>query len=117
MAGYLTTHVLDTSAGRPAEGMRIELYRIEGEARTLIRTTTTNADGRTDGAMLPEDEFVRGVYELIFHIGDWLDAAGAPGEAPRFLDLAPIRFGMAEDGHYHVPLIFAPHGYSTYRGS
>lgn len=117
MAGYLTTHVLDTTAGRPAEGMRIELHRIEGDARTLVRTAATNADGRTDGPMLREDEFATGVYELTFHIGAWLDAAGAPGKAPRFLDLAPIRFGMAEDSHHHVPLLFSPHGYSTYRGS
>lgn len=117
MAGYLTTHVLDTAAGRPAAGMRIDLHRIEGETRTLVRTMATNADGRTDGPILRQDEFVRGIYELTFHIGAWLDAAGAPAETPRFLDLAPIRFGMAQDSHYHVPLLFSPHGYSTYRGS
>lgn len=117
MAGYLTTHVLDTARGCPAEGLRIELYRIEGEARSLIETLTTNADGRTDAQILPTDAFATGVYELVFHAGDYLDKTGTPPESPRFLDVIPIRFGMSEASHYHVPLLLSPFGYSTYRGS
>ncbi len=117
MTGYLTTHVLDTARGCPAEGVAIDLYRIEGEARTHLRRLTTNADGRTDAQILPECEFATGVYELVFHAGDYLDASGAPGESPRFLDTIPLRFGMAEAAHYHVPLLLSPYGYSTYRGS
>lgn len=117
MAGYLTTHVLDTARGCPAEGLRIELYRIEGEARSLIETLTTNADGRTDAQILPADAFATGVYELVFHAGDYLDKTGTPPESPRFLDVIPIRFGMSEASHYHVPLLLSPFGYSTYRGS
>lgn len=117
MAGYLTTHVLDTARGCPAAGMRIELYRIEGEARLHLRSVVTNADGRTDEQILPAPEFVPGCYELVFHAGDYLEACGAPGESPRFLNLIPIRFGMAERAHYHVPLLLSPYGYSTYRGS
>ncbi|MGX0903963.1 5-hydroxyisourate hydrolase [Roseovarius sp. MBR-79] len=117
MTGYLTTHVLDTARGCPAEGLRIELYRIEDERRTHLRTLMTNADGRTDGQILPAEEFATGVYELVFHAGAYLDACGTPPETPRFLDVIPIRFGMSEASHYHVPLLLSPFGYATYRGS
>ena len=117
MAGYLTTHVLDTARGRPAAGMTVELYRIEGEKRSLVRALQTNADGRTDQPILPEAEFETGTYELVFHAGDYIDARFSPPDSPRFLDEVPIRFGMSEAVHYHVPLLVSPFGYSTYRGS
>lgn len=118
MPGYLTTHVLDTARGCPAEGLEIELFRIEGDARHSLRRLSTNADGRTDSQMLPEDEFETGIYELVFHVGAYLDRSGTPPpETPRFLDLVPLRFGMSEQAHYHVPLLLSPFGYSTYRGS
>jgi len=117
MGGYLTTHVLDTARGQPAAGMRIELIRIFGERRNHVAEAVTNADGRTDGPILPEADFATGSYELVFHVGDWLAASGVAGEHPRFLDQVPIRFGMAEAVHYHVPLLISPYGYSTYRGS
>ena len=117
MTGYLTTHVLDTARGCPAQGLKIELYRIEGEARTHLRSLMTNADGRTDEQILPAEEFQIGTYELIFHCGDYLDANGTPAEEPRFLNVVPLRFGMSEAAHYHVPLLLSPFGYSTYRGS
>ncbi len=117
MAGYLTTHVLDTARGCPAAGMHIELYRIDGKAREFIHAMTTNSDGRTDQQILPESEFRTGSYELVFHVGAYLDATGTPPESPRFLDEVPIRFGMSQADHYHVPLLISPFGYSTYRGS
>lgn len=117
MTGYLTTHVLDTARGCPAHGLKIELFRITDEARALIKTLVTNADGRTDEQILPADKFETGVYELVFHAGAYLDATGTPPEDPRFLDVIPIRFGMSEASHYHVPLLLSPFGYSTYRGS
>lgn len=117
MAGYLTTHVLDTARGRPAEGLKIDLYRIDGDKRHHIHSLVTNEDGRTDTQILPESEFVLGTYELVFHAGAYLDAHGAPAENPRFLDVIPLRFGMSEAVHYHVPLLLSPFGYSTYRGS
>lgn len=117
MAGYLTTHVLDTARGLPAEGLKIDLYRIEGASRAHLRSLVTNDDGRTDEQILPEAEFATGVYELVFHAGAYLDATGAAPEAPRFLDVIPLRFGMSEASHYHVPLLLSPFGYSTYRGS
>jgi len=117
MLGYLTTHVLDTALGVPAKGLMIALYRLAGEERSLLKTLVTNDDGRTDEQILPEAEFAIGTYELVFHAGDYLDAVGAVPESPRFLDQVPIRFGMSEHSHYHVPLLLSPFGFSTYRGS
>lgn len=117
MAGYLTTHVLDTARGCPARGLTIDLYRIDGEDRMHLKTLATNSDGRTDEQILPENEFATGVYELVFHAGAYLDATGTPPETPRFLDVIPLRFGMSQAAHYHVPLLLSPFGYSTYRGS
>ncbi len=117
-AGWLTTHVLDTARGCPAAGLRVRLYRIEGEAREPLAEAVTNADGRTDSPILPKGQFAPGVYELVFEAGAYLDALGAPPEAPRFLGEIPIRFGISDPGaHYHVPLLLSPFGYSTYRGS
>ncbi|MEV8468386.1 hydroxyisourate hydrolase [Fluviibacterium sp. DFM31] len=117
MPGYLTTHVLDTARGCPAHGLKIELFRIDGDSRKLMREMATNNDGRTDEQILPPTEFQIGIYELVFHVGAYLDACGVPAESPRFLDQIPLRFGMSEPSHFHVPLLLSPFGYSTYRGS
>lgn len=117
MAGYLTTHVLDTARGCPASGMTIELFKLDGETRRSLKTLVTNDDGRTDEQILPAAEFEIGTYELVFHAGAYLDAIGTPPEEPRFVDVIPLRFGMSEASHYHVPLLLSPFGYSTYRGS
>ena len=117
MPGYLTTHVLDTARGRPAEGMEIVLFRLDGTGRTELARMRTNQDGRTDRQILPEADFATGTYELEFHAGAWMDATGVDPESPRFLDVIPIRFGMSQDDHYHVPLLVSPYSYSTYRGS
>ncbi|MBK4218167.1 hydroxyisourate hydrolase [Paracoccus caeni] len=117
MPGYLTTHVLDTARGLPAEGMEVVLFRLDGGQRTELARLTTNSDGRTNRQILPEADFAQGIYELEFHAGDWMDATGIAPESPRFLDVIPIRFGMSKDDHYHVPLLVSPFGFSTYRGS
>lgn len=116
--GYLTTHVLDTARGCPATGLAIDLYRIDGDTRVHLARKVTNDDGRTDAPILPQGQFATGTYELEFHAGAYLDATGTQPEAPRFLDIVPIRFGISDAGaHYHVPLLLSPFGYSTYRGS
>jgi 5-hydroxyisourate hydrolase len=114
--GFLTTHVLDTARGVPAAGLRVTLDRLSGGGRERVAEAVTNADGRTDAALLPRERFAPGVYELTFHAGDYLRAAGAALTDPPFLGEVPVRFGM-EAGHYHVPLLLSPFGYSTYRGS
>lgn len=116
--GRLTTHVLDTATGRPAAGLAIELVAIEGDERRAIKSVVTNHDGRVDAPLLSGDELQVGVYELIFYAGAYLSASGQPLTDPPFLDVIPIRFGIADSSaHYHVPLLISPYSYSTYRGS
>jgi 5-hydroxyisourate hydrolase len=117
--GRLSTHVLDTVNGRPAADVTIELSRQSTPGTwALVKTTVTNADGRTDAPLLTGDAFTVGHYQLRFHIGAYFAKAGVKTAAPAFLDVVPIEFTLAEpDGHYHVPLLASPWAYSTYRGS
>lgn len=130
MSGRLTTHVLDLSQGIPAAGMTLQLWRIEDGTSRLLREDVTNSDGRLDQPLLEGAEFIPGSYELLFRAGDYFrgspgtaagidhGAAGLLESAPLFLDEIPIRFYITDpEGHYHVPLLAAPGGYSTYRGS
>lgn len=111
MSGYLTTHVLDTARGRPARGLKVELFRLEGGGRERLKTLTTNADGRTDEPLLERERFGRGTYEIVFHVGEYFGGAGFLGEVP-------VRFSVEEpEEHYHVPLLVSPYSYTTYRGS
>ena len=117
MAGKLSTHVLDTVSGKPAGGMRVQLYWIEPHAEVLLRATVTNADGRTDGPMIDGERFSAGTYKLVFHVGEYFAHLNHP-DAKRFLDCVPLVF-IIEDATqgYHVPLLVSPWAYSTYRGS
>ncbi len=116
--GKLSTHVLDTARGRPAAGLTVELYRLEGERPKRLGTFTTNRDGRTERPLLEGEEMVAGVFELVFHAGAYFATSGLTLPEPAFLDLIPIRFGVANpEANYHVPLLLSPYGYSTYRGS
>lgn len=118
MAGYLTTHILDTARGVPAAGIPIALFRLNGTTRTKIAESVTNIDGRTDSPILPVDAFAPGLYELVFFCSDYLSAHGLAQGELTFLGEIPIRFGMEDAAaHYHVPLLLSPYGYSTYRGS
>ena len=115
---HLSTHVLDTARGIPAKGVKIELHRIENGARRRVATGVTNADGRIAAPLISGYLLEIGVYELVFHAGDYLRSAGLPVSEPAFLDQVIVRFGVAElNRDYHVPLLLSPFGYSTYRGS
>jgi 5-hydroxyisourate hydrolase len=110
MSGRLTTHVLDTAHGRPAAGIPIELARLDGDRRELLRTLRTNADGRTDEPLLAGGELRAATYELVFDVSGQFDDG--------FLDRVPVRFTIEDaEAHYHVPLLVSPWSYSTYRGS
>ena len=114
MHGKLSTHVLDLTTGRPAAGMRIELWNHDGK-HTMLKAVTTNADGRTDEPLLASSELVVGSYELIFFVKDYFVTHL---EDSPFLDRVPVRFAIADAAaNYHVPLLVTPWGYNTYRGS
>jgi 5-hydroxyisourate hydrolase len=108
--------VLDTAAGRAAAGVRVVLWRLSGGEARLFEGIT-NADGRLDRPLLTGADFALGTYRLDFHVGDYFRTNGAALADPAFLDVIPIRFGIATHAHYHVPLLVAPYGYTTYRGS
>ncbi|WNS46973.1 hydroxyisourate hydrolase [Paenibacillus sp. MMS20-IR301] len=130
MSGRLTTHVLDLAQGKPAAGMPLQLWRLGGGAPVLLREAVTNSDGRLDAPLLAGEELLAGTYELLFMAGDYFrECRSAAGEAAAvtaaanragglFLEHIPIRFSILDPAeHYHVPLLVAPGGYSTYRGS
>ena len=118
MPAKLSTHVLDTAHGCPAQGMQIELWSRAGDKSMLIKTVQTNADGRTDAPLLQADEMKTGEYELVFHVGDYFARKVSDTSKARFLDKVPVRFGIADANvSYHVPLLCSPWAYSTYRGS
>jgi len=116
--GRLSTHVLDTHAGRPAVGIAVELYELAGDRYYQLTTAVTNADGRTDQPLIGGRPLPMGRYELRFSVGDHFRSRGIEAGDPPFLDIVPLRFSIAEpEGHYHVPLLCSPWSYSTYRGS
>jgi hydroxyisourate hydrolase len=118
MPGKISTHVLDTSLGRPAAGMRVECFQLVGDRSTRVAQGTTNADGRLPELLVAEDGLPLGIYELRFHAGAYFQTTSPGLPDPSFLDLVPVRFGVAEAmGSYHVPLLVSPWAYSTYRGS
>lgn len=116
-SGRLTTHVLDTANGRPARGLRLTLSVLTGSGATLLKTLFTNDDGRCDAPLLEGEALVPGWYEIVFDVGAYFAGKGVPPEAG-FLGEVPVRFQVTDaSAHYHVPLLVAPYGYSTYRGS
>ncbi len=113
----LTTHVLDVYSGKPGKGILVELFYINNSERKKLISTKLNDDGRADSPLAKGDNFVKGKYELVFHIGDYFKNASSASDVP-FLDDVVIRFGISDPSeHYHVPLLVSPWSYSTYRGS
>ncbi|HEY0585847.1 MAG TPA: hydroxyisourate hydrolase [Pseudoduganella sp.] len=116
--GKLSTHVLDITQGKPGAGVKVKLFRVEGSTKVLLKTDTTNQDGRCETPLLTGGEVVAGKYELVFAAGDYFAAQGVALPEPRFVDEVIIAFGIADaDANYHVPIVVSPWAYSTYRGS
>ena len=116
--GKLSTHVLDTAAGKPASGVKVELFRLHGGKTGLLKSVVTNADGRTDELLLDAEEMQVGQYALVFWVADYFEAIGAELADPPFLDRVPLHFSVSDiEQGYHVPLLISPWSYSTYRGS
>ena len=114
MPAKLSTHVLDLTTGRPAAGMRIELWNLDGKPH-LLKAATTNADGRTDAPLLEAAEMAVGRFELLFFVKDYFVTHHR--DSP-FLDRVPVRFAIADaSASHHVPLLVTPWAYQTYRGS
>lgn len=114
----ISTHVLDTSRGGPAQGIAVELHFVKGAERRLIAATTTNADGRTDAPLASGGRLETGVYELSFHAADYFHRVGVALPHPPFFGVIVVRIGVADpEDDYHVPLLLSPFAYSTYRGT
>lgn len=117
-SGRLTTHVLDTLSGKPAAGVRISFEAPQGEGWRVIKSVTTNVDGRTDQPLLAGETMAAGRYRIVFHVGEYFARLGVPVTQPPFLDQVPVEFAVADPkANYHVPLLVTPWSYSTYRGS
>jgi 5-hydroxyisourate hydrolase len=118
MSGGLSTHVLDTAHGRPAAGVRVDVYHRDGDMRARVLSSVTDADGRCATLLPPKRKFTPGVYELDFWIGEYYARLGNTSGDPAFLGVVTVRFGVYDvDAKHHVPLLVSPFGYSTYRGS
>lgn len=116
--GRLSTHVLDTTNGKPAAGLQIDFSVRDGDGYRLVKTVHTNGDGRTDEPLLNSDGMATGRYQLVFHVADYFREHGVTLTEPPFLEEVPIRFAISDPAlHYHVPLLVTPWSYSTYRGS
>ena len=110
----LTTHALDTYSGKPAKGMKVDVYFISVK-REKIKTIILNNDGRSDQVLV--DILKIGNYELVFHVGEYFKKI-TELENPNFLNEVSIKFGVSNSKeNYHVPLLVSPWSYSTYRGS
>ena len=112
----LTTHCLDTFSGKPAKGIKVDIYTVSGK-KEKINSTILNNNGRSDKALLEGNNFKEGEYELVFFVGDYFKNITNLPKIP-FLNEVIIRFGISNPKeHYHVPLLVSPWSYSTYRGS
>jgi len=114
----LSTHVLDTANGKPAENIKLEFYRVEGSQNVLLKTLTTNNDGRTNELLLDDSNIEVGEYIIVFYVAEYFTKLGVKQTKPAFLNRIPIHFGIFDaKANYHVPLLVSPWSYSTYRGS
>ena len=112
----LTTHCLDTFSGKPAKGIKVDIYFVS-DKREKLNSIILNNDGRADEPLIEETSFKEGQYELVFFVGDYFKKITALPTTP-FLNEIVVKFGVSNPKeHYHVPLLVTPWSYSTYRGS
>jgi len=112
----LTTHCLDTFSGKPAQGVKVDVYFIS-DKKTKLNSVILNNNGRSDKPLVEGTNFKEGQYELVFFVGDYFKKITDLPKTP-FLDEVVIRFGIFNTKeHYHIPLLVSPWSYSTYRGS
>jgi 5-hydroxyisourate hydrolase len=118
LMGRLTTHVLDTAGGLPGADVTFRLYRRTGDGYELLKSGSTNRDGRCDAPLLEGAAMTAGRYRLVFAAGAYFARRGVATADPPFVDEITLDFGIADvAAHYHVPLLVSPWSYSTYRGS
>ena len=112
----LTTHCLDTFSGKPAKGVKVDIYFIT-DKREKLNSIVLNNDGRAEEPLLEGNSFKEGQCELVFFVGDYFKRITDLPKTP-FLNEIIIKFGVSNPKeHYHVPLLVTPWSYSTYRGS
>ena len=112
----LTTHCLDTFSGKPAQGVKVDVYFIS-EKKAKLNSVILNNNGRSDKPLIEGTNFKEGQYELVFFVGDYFKKITDLPKTP-FLDEVVIRFGIFNTKeNYHIPLLVSPWSYSTYRGS
>ena len=112
----LTTHCLDTFSGKPAKGIKVDVYFLS-EKKEKINSIILNKDGRSDKPLIEGGNFKEGKYEIVFFVGDYFKKITEISKIP-FLDDIVVKFGISNvKEHYHVPLLVSPWSYSTYRGS
>ena len=115
----LSTHVLDTTRGKPAGGMAVSFYTTGNDHAILVKQFNLNHDGRNPDGLLYDNASLKvGTYRLVFDVSAYFKAQGVVLPEPNFLNVVTIDFGVADvTAHYHVPLLVSPWSYSTYRGS
>ena len=109
----ITTHVLDTSAGNPAPGVKIELYYSENQKWKNLAEGVTDKDGRIKDLLKENDKLKKGIYKMIFETGFYFSQK----EMKCFYPYVEIVFEICDEEHFHIPLLLSPFGYTTYRGS
>lgn len=110
---HVTTHVLDTSKGKPAKGLAISLFKKNGNRWKKISSGETNADGRIADLLKKDQILEPGIYKMFFDTGSYFTKQ----KRKAFYPEVSIVFETFDSSHYHVPLLLNPFGYSTYRGS
>jgi 5-hydroxyisourate hydrolase len=114
-AGGISVHAVDVAHGRPAQGLRVEIWRVAPD-RTLLADGLLGTDGALSSPVTAGEGVSAGEYEVLFHLGEFF--AAQDGGRATFLTVVPFRFAIRQaEQHFHLPLKFTPWGYSLFRGA